>query len=129
MVALKFGEEWGGWTSKLGRGVHGCGLWRGIHMDWEAFRKNTQFEIRVGNRVKFWQDWQCGDQPLQLAFPILYEIATNREALVDLSLARQGVGERRSWDVRFTRDLNDWELDLVVDFLHILESNTPLGIE
>ena len=35
-------------------------------------------------------------------------------------------GERRSWDVCFTRDLNDWELDLVVDFLHILEPNTPL---
>ena len=23
VVALKFGEEWGGWSSKLGRGVHG----------------------------------------------------------------------------------------------------------
>ena len=34
-------------------------------------------------------------------------------------------GERTSWDVCFTRDLNDWELDLVVDFLHILEPNTP----
>ena len=33
-------------------------------------------------------------------------------------------GERRSWDVCFTWDLNDWELDLVVDFLHILEPNT-----
>ena len=30
VVALKFGEDWGGWTSKLGRGVHGCGLWRSI---------------------------------------------------------------------------------------------------
>ena len=29
------------------------------------------------------------------------------------------------WDVRFTRDLNDWELDLMLDFLHILEFNTP----
>ena len=26
VVALKFGEKWAGWTSKLGRGVHGCGL-------------------------------------------------------------------------------------------------------
>ena len=25
---MKLGKEWGGWTSKLGRGVHGCGLWR-----------------------------------------------------------------------------------------------------
>ena len=30
VVALKFGEEWGGWSSKLDRGVHGCGLWRSI---------------------------------------------------------------------------------------------------
>ena len=28
--SFKIWEEWGGWTSKLGRGVHGCGLWRGI---------------------------------------------------------------------------------------------------
>ena len=35
------------------------------------------------------------------------------------------MGESRSWDVCFTQDLNDWELDLVVDFLHTLESNTP----
>jgi len=41
----------------------------------------------------------------------------NREASVELSLARQGVGERKSWDVCFTWDLNDWESDLVVDFL------------
>ena len=32
VVVLKFGEEWGAgggggwWTSKLGKGVHGCGL-------------------------------------------------------------------------------------------------------
>ena len=32
VVAPKFGEEWEGWTSKLGRSVHGCGLWRGIPM-------------------------------------------------------------------------------------------------
>ena len=30
VVALKFGEEWGGWTSNLGRGVNGCGLWRSV---------------------------------------------------------------------------------------------------
>ena len=35
VVTLKFREEFegeGGWTSKLGRGVHRCGLWRSIQM-------------------------------------------------------------------------------------------------
>ena len=33
--------------------------------------------------------------------------------------------EERSWDLRFTWDLNDWELDLVVEFIYILEFDTP----
>ena len=53
MVASKYGEEWGGWTSKLGRGVNGCGLWRGIRMGWEDFSKNCQFVVGLGNRVRF----------------------------------------------------------------------------
>ena len=90
MKASKFGEEWGGWTSKLGRGVHGCGLWRGICMGWEDFSKNTQFVVGLGNRVRFWQDGWYGDQPFQVAFPRLYGIAIDKEAFVEASLSRQG---------------------------------------
>ena len=28
--------------------------------------------------------------------------------------------------MRFTRDLNDWEVGSMVDFLHFLENNIPL---
>lgn len=80
--------------------------------------------IGVGNRLKFWQDRWCGDQPFQVTFPVLYAITTNREASVGSSLAQQGLEVRRGWDVRFIWDTNDQEVDLMADFIHILESNT-----
>ena len=39
VVASKYEEEWGGWTSKLGRGVHGCGLWRVFAWDGRILAK------------------------------------------------------------------------------------------
>ena len=75
--------------------------------------------------MRFWQDGWCGDQPLQLAFPGLYGIAIDRQASVESSLTRLGAGERKSWDVQFIWDLNDWELVTGDDFLRILGSNIP----
>ena len=36
-----------------------------------------------------------------------WDVRFLHEAFVELSLVRQGVGER-SWDVRFLHDFNDW---------------------
>ena len=105
------------WTSKLGRGAYGCGLWRSIRKGWEIFNKNVQYKVGVGDRVKFWTDRWCGDLSLQLAFPVLYNFAANREASIESSLICQGAGDGRTWDVRFNRGPNDWEVDVVVDFL------------
>ena len=82
-------------------------------MGWEVFSKNFQFKVGVWNRVKFWTDRWSGD----LAYPVLYNLATNRVASVDSLLIRQGVGGRRSWDVSFIQVPNDWEMKMVDDFL------------
>ena len=79
--------------------------------------------------MKFWTDRQCGYPPLHFACLVLYNIATNRVASVDLSLICQGVGDRRTWDVRFIRGPNDWEADVVDDFFQFLASNLPLVID
>lgn len=61
------------------------------------------------------------------AYLFLYDIVIDKEALVESYLVRQGVGERRIWDVKFFCDFNDWELEIVVDFLLTLESNSPVS--
>ena len=60
-----------------------------------------------------------------MAFPRLYGISINKEVSVEASLSRQGAEVRRIWDVHFSRDLNDWEMDEGLHFLHILGANTP----
>ena len=98
-------------------------------MGWEFFNKNVQYKVGVGDRVKFWTDRWCGDLSLQLAFPVLYNFAANKEASVESSLICQGAGDRRTWDVRFIRGPDDWEADVVNDFFHLLASNSPLATD
>ena len=64
--------------------------------------------------MNFWTDRWSGD----LAYPVLYNLATNRAASVDSLLIRQGVGGKRSWVVCFIRVPNDWEteMEIVDDF-------------
>ena len=70
-------------------------------MGWEDFSKNIHFEIVVGDRVKLWTDLWCGDSPLQLIFPNVYGMVSDKGASVASSLERLGIEEQRSWDVRF----------------------------
>ena len=94
-------------------------------MGWEDFSKNIRFGVGVGDRVKFWTDQWCGDSPLQLTFPAMYRIASNKEASMASSLEQLGIEERKRWDVRFIRRPNDWEMGGMDEFLRTLGSNLP----
>ena len=77
----------------------------------------------MGDRVKLWTAQWCGDSPLKLTYLLVYGIASDKGASVASSLKRLGREERRSWDVRFIRRPNDWEMGDVDAFLSTLDSN------
>ena len=91
------------------------------YYDW----KNIQFEAGVGDRVKFWTDRWSGVSPFQLTFPVVFGIASNKAAVVVFCLEQLGIEEWRSWDIRFIRRPNDWEMGVVDEFLCTLGSNLP----
>ena len=57
--------------------------------------------------------------------PALYECSLDKEASVGSMLVSHSVGARRSWGVKFPRDFNDCELELITAFLSAPESNIP----
>ena len=71
-----------------------------------------------GTKVKFWTDHWCGNAALSQNFPQLFTLAVHRNATVnevwDSSFGQGG------WNLKFSRDFNDWELDLIGDLLNML---------
>ena len=110
MIRGKYGEEQGGWCSKEARGL----LWKSLRKDWDVVRSRLFFVVGNGQRVKFWKDFWCGNEPLCVSFPSLFALAVFKYAWVkDVWCSNEGGG---SWTPLFSIPFNDWELDEVCRF-------------
>ena len=96
-------------------------------MKGDHFLRCSRFVVGYGSLIRFWHDNWCGDQPLKLMFPLLFEIVADNNASRESLLERQLEGWSRNWHVEFIRKFNDWEIDEVASFFHLLDSHTPLG--
>ena len=66
----------------------------------------------------FWIDHWCGNEALSQAFPQIFALAVDRNELVnDVWDPRLGQG---GWNLRLSRDSNDWELVLIEELLLLL---------
>uniref|UniRef100_A0A2N9GD56 Reverse transcriptase domain-containing protein n=1 Tax=Fagus sylvatica TaxID=28930 RepID=A0A2N9GD56_FAGSY len=124
VIAEKYGVEGRGWFSKTPKGPHGCGLWKGIMSGWDFFSQKVRMIAGRGNRILFWHDLWCGETPLKTLFPVLFSCSSNKTASIE-SLIRPRVGEARVWNITFIRDFNDWELDELLNFFHLIHSKIP----
>ncbi|RVW90897.1 Urease [Vitis vinifera] len=111
MIGVKYGQEEFGWKTKEGRGTYGVGVWKEIMKEAKWCWENIKFKVGKGTRIKFWSDQWCGNERLSHAFPQLYEMAVNKNATVnEMWDHSNGPG---GWNLRFHRDFNDWEMDMI----------------
>ncbi|RVX15986.1 hypothetical protein CK203_005411 [Vitis vinifera] len=85
----------------------------------EEFGWRTK-KVGKGTKIRFWKDPWCGEVELARRFPQLFNVAAQRSATVgELWDHNSDLG---SWNLRFSRGFNDWELNMVDELLQILRS-------
>jgi hypothetical protein len=81
---------------------------------YDTFKGFTRFEVGDGTRVSFWHDLWCGDLALKIAFPGLFSIACVKVASVATNF--EVLGGSNQWNVSFSREAHDWEVDVFASF-------------
>ncbi|RVW34075.1 Transposon TX1 uncharacterized 149 kDa protein [Vitis vinifera] len=119
VIGVKYGQEGGGWKTKEVCGPFGVGLWKEIMKEVDWCWENIVFKVGKGNRVLFWTDKWCGNEALAQSYPQLFTLAGHKNAKVcevwDSSMGQGG------WNLRLTRDFNDWEMEQIGDMLNLLK--------
>ncbi|RVW47789.1 LINE-1 reverse transcriptase-like [Vitis vinifera] len=123
VIKVKYGQEDFGWRPKKARGAVGVGVWKEIWKESEWCWNNMIFKVGKGNTIKFWTDVWCSETALSHCFPHLFGMAVQRNSTVE-EMWDQSSGQG-NWNLNFVRDFNDWELELVGDFLQILRGHKP----
>jgi hypothetical protein len=116
VLVAKYGSRWGGWRFGDIFGSHEVGLWKYICIGWQIFKSHIRFDLGEGSRIHFWDDVWCGDRPLKVAFPGLFNIARFKEASVADNV------ERSNGAIQFTRLIHDWEVEVLASFYRCLYS-------
>ncbi|RVW87985.1 hypothetical protein CK203_033887 [Vitis vinifera] len=96
VIVAKYGQEGLGWRAKKAYGTIGVGVWKEI---WKE------------------SNW------LAQSFPHLYAMASHRNATVE-EMWDQNFGQG-GWNLRFLRDFNDWEMEMIGKLLHVLRDFKP----
>ena len=82
--------------------------------------------MKVGNgeRIRFWHDHWCGDEPLKKTFPDLFSIARDKDVAIANIMSFES-GDLH-WVLSFIRSVHDWALKSLTLFLDLIYA-TPLS--
>lgn len=77
------------------------------------------FVVGSDKSLKFWKDHWWEDQCLSSSYPRLFHLSNKKEATISKILSPSFFGH--SWNLTFSRDLYDWEVDLLALLVSNLE--------
>ena len=98
------------------------GLWKDISRETKQLKHDCCFVLGDGSKVRFWEDSWCGDGPLCETFPLLFALADSKGAMVaDLWNTYRGDGV---WNSKFMRSFNDWEMELIQNFVQLINNSS-----
>ena len=123
VITAKYGQEGHGWRAKRAYGTIDGGVWKEIGKESNWCWDNMGFIVWKGSKINFWTDAWCKGTRLSQNFPHLYAMALHRNATVE-EMWNQNFGQG-GWNLRFLRDFNDWELDMIGNLLHVLRDYKP----
>ena len=126
VVDVKYGSMWGGCCSNVGRGSYGVSLWKTIRKEWDSLSQYLSFMVGDGSKVLFWQDHWCGEMPLMTAYPELFSFTQEMRASVANLMSF--VNGTIHWDISFSRDVQDWELESLTSFMNFIYSQDLKGL-
>ena len=91
VINQMYGEDDGEWRSHEVSERYGMGLWKAIRKEWNYLNGKLAYQVGNGQRVGFWMDKWCGDEPLCESFPSLFTLSSSKKAWVaDGPLFSQG---------------------------------------
>ncbi|XP_057774901.1 uncharacterized protein LOC130993882 [Salvia miltiorrhiza] len=122
---LVWGEE--GDCSMVGRSGQ-LGWWakiveKGGGRDDRWFIDHLQHSLGDGMNTMFWEDVWAVNKPLKFSFPRLYNLCSNKKALVGESGFWEG--EEWVWSVNWRRDLRERENGQVEELLRLVAAFVP----
>ena len=115
LIKLKYGLEEGRWFSTEPKGGFGVSLWKDIRREAQQLKQDCKLILGDEDRIRFWEDKWCGENPSCASFPTLYVVAASKGATVGEVWKTTG-----DWNLRLIRPFNDWELEEIQRLISLI---------